>query len=134
MDRITQIKALVNLSAADGTLAEKEKNFIMNIGKAHDIRETDLEELLRQKHDVIIPEDLSEEHRFDFIFSLIQLMKIDERMYKEELSFCAQIVEKLGYDKQVMFDLLLHVHSGEMPEDEKSWVRDLTRRYRKTTS
>ena len=63
-----------------------------------------------------VPEDLTDDQKFDLIFSLIQLMKLDERMYREEIIFCGQVASKLGYNKQVMFDLLSYVKSGGMAE------------------
>ena len=46
-------------------------------------------------------------------------MKIDERMYKEQMMFCSKIASNLGYEPQVMFELLLHVKSVDMTEVEK---------------
>jgi hypothetical protein len=56
-------------------------------------------------------------------------MKIDERMYREEILFCSTIAEKLGYRKEVMFDLMLNVKAGNMDENEKEKLEDLTRKY-----
>lgn len=45
-------------------------------------------------------------------------MKIDERMYKEELLFCTKIASGLGYEKEAMVELLLHVKSSGLTEEE----------------
>src|ERR1043165_3554702 len=109
MSAFAQMKLLVNLAQIDGRVGDREKNYIVNIGRANGIYPDEVMPLLEQKHDLIIPANLSRDSKFDYIFSLVQLMKIDERMYREEIIFCSQIATKLGYDQQVMFELMLHV-------------------------
>jgi hypothetical protein len=125
----TQMKLLISLAQIDGTMADREKEYIRRIGEANRITPEEMEKLFDQRHPVIVPEKLSDKEKFDCIFSLVQLMKIDERMYKEEILFCSTIATKLGYDKQVMFDLLLHVKSANMQESEKEELEKLTRKY-----
>jgi hypothetical protein len=88
-----------------------------------------MSKLFEQRHDLIVPADLSDAQKFDCLFHLVQLMKIDERMYREEILFCSTIAEKLGYRKEVMFDLMLNVKAGNMDENEKEKLEDLTRKY-----
>jgi hypothetical protein len=52
-------------------------------------------------------------------------MKIDERMYREEIMFCSKIAATLGYDQQVMFELLLHVKAAAMTEGEMAELKKL---------
>jgi predicted XRE-type DNA-binding protein len=58
-------------------------------------------------------------------------MKIDERMYKEEMMFCSKIAENLGYQNEVMFELLLHVKAEVMEKDEIINLREITQKYLK---
>ena len=58
-------------------------------------------------------------------------MKIDERMYKEEMMFCSKIASNLGYEPQVMFELLLHVKAVAMTEEEKAELKKLVQDYLK---
>jgi hypothetical protein len=77
----------------------------------------------------VVPGNLSDDQKFDLIFSLIQLMKLDERMYREEIKFCGQVAGRLGYNKQVMFELLSHVKSGAMRADEMDSLKKLTQAF-----
>jgi hypothetical protein len=56
-------------------------------------------------------------------------MKIDERMYKEELLFCSKIAINLGYKQEVLFELLLQVKSTEMPKEEIKTLKELTNKF-----
>ncbi|HEY4655710.1 MAG TPA: hypothetical protein VIH22_14410 [Cyclobacteriaceae bacterium] len=129
MSASTQVKLLISLAQIDGLVADRERNYISKIGVANGLTPDDMSKLFEQRHDLIVPADLSDAQKFDCLFHLVQLMKIDERMYREEILFCSTIAEKLGYRKEVMFDLMLNVKAGNMDENEKEKLEDLTRKY-----
>jgi hypothetical protein len=116
MAHLEQLKLLVNLARIDGDMAEREKLYITNIGKANGFPESSVATLFYHSHDVIIPDSLTSDQKFNYIFSLVQLMKIDERLYQEEIKFCSKIAQRLGYDQSVMVELMLKVKN---PSDEK---------------
>nr|HPI80261.1 hypothetical protein [Cyclobacteriaceae bacterium] len=125
MSALSQLKLLVNLALIDDVVAEKEKKYITNIGLANGLSVQDVEYLINQKHEVILPSGLSDDHKFDYLFSLVQLMKIDERLYKEEIKYCSQVAAKLGYQQEVMFELMLKV-SATMKRGEVESLKELT--------
>jgi uncharacterized tellurite resistance protein B-like protein len=129
MAALAQMKLLISLAQIDGKVAEHEQYYIINIGRANGLYPDEVQPLFEQRHELIIPADLSADQKFNYIFSLVQLMKIDERMYKEEIMFCSQIAVKLGYDPQVMFELMLHVKADNMSEKEMSELKTLTGTY-----
>ena len=131
MSALAQLKLLISLAQIDGKVAERERNFITNIGKSNDITPDQIETLFDQRHPLIIPTDLTDDQKFDYLFSLVRLMKIDERMYKEEMMFCSKIAENLGYENQVMFELLLHVKADVMEKDEIINLKEITQKHLK---
>lgn len=137
MPALTQMQLLISLARIDGKVADREKNYIVNIGRANGIYPDEILPLFeRDTPDAhtTIPQDLTNGQKFSYIVSLVQLMKIDERMYKEEIQYCSRIAESLGYDQQVMFDLMLHVKSEAMSEAELKSLQDLTQKYLKQSS
>lgn len=130
MALLEQLKLLVNLSRIDGDMAEREKNYITNIGKANGFPESSVSTLFYNSHEIIIPNDLTADQKFNYIFSLVQLMKIDERLYKEEIKFCSSIAAKLGYSKEAMFELMLNVKSV-VDDNERKTLQQLTEKYLK---
>ena len=128
--QLHQIKSLINLASIDGEIAERERSYILNIGHANDIKPGEIIPLFTSTHEEIVPSDLSNDQRFKYIFSLVQLMKIDERMYREEIKYCSHVAARLGYKEQVMFDLMLHV-SATMAEAEVKALEELTQKYLK---
>jgi hypothetical protein len=129
MSTLPKMKLLINLAQIDGSVADRERNYIINIGRANGIYPDEINPLLSQRHKLIVPDDLTPDEKFDYIFSLVQLMKIDERMYKEEIVFCHAIANKLGYNKQVMFDLMLNVKSSGMSDAEIESLKKMTDRH-----
>ena len=129
MPQLNQMKLLISLAQIDGTVADREKNYIINIGRANGVFPDEVHPLFGQRHELIIPQNLTDDQKFNYIFSLVQLMKIDERMYKEEILFCSKIASNLGYDQEVMFDLLLHVRTATMGEGEIEALKKLTEKY-----
>lgn len=129
MTAIEKVKLLVSLARIDGTIADREKKYITTIGLANGVSAKEMEEIVERRHEIIVPADLSDSGKFDCLFHLVQLMKIDERMYREELLFCSTIAEKLGYRKEVMFDLMLHVSPHAMDDAAKQKLETETRKY-----
>jgi uncharacterized tellurite resistance protein B-like protein len=131
MSALTQMKLLISLAQIDGNVAEREKNYIINIGRANGIYPDEITPLFNKRHELTIPKDLDKDQRFNMVFNLVQLMKIDERMYKEEILFCSKVAANLGYDQEAMFDFLLHVKTAAMGADEVESLKKITSRYLK---
>ena len=125
---LNQLKLLINLARIDGAVGEREENYILNIGSANGIPAESIRPLFNTAHDVIVPADLTNDQKFNYLFSLVQLMKIDERLYKDEIRYCSRVAARLGYDEAVMFDLMLHVKSV-MGTNEKEDLKKLVSKY-----
>jgi uncharacterized tellurite resistance protein B-like protein len=125
---LAQLKLLINLARVDGEVVEKERNYIINIGAANGLSAEDMKPLFAGEHDFVVPNNISDKQRFDYIFSLVQLMKIDQRLYKDEIRYCARVASRLGYDQQVIFELMLHVKEA-MGDNELDELKKLTAKY-----
>ncbi len=129
MNITTQLKLLINLARIDGEVDDKEHLYILNIGKANGATEQEVDQLMTQSHEVIIPQHLTADQRFELIFNLVQLMKIDERLFENEIKYCSQMAAKLGYRQLVMLDLMMNVTSVMMEQGEIDSLRKLTAKY-----
>jgi uncharacterized tellurite resistance protein B-like protein len=125
---LSQLKLLINLARVDGLVVEKERTYILNIAEANGVPPDEVHPLFERGHDFIVPPNLDDQKRFDYIFSLVQLMKIDERLYKEEIRYCARVASRLGYDQGIIFDLMLHVRAV-MEKNDIEALRKLTAKY-----
>jgi hypothetical protein len=129
MSSLDTMKMLISLARVDGRVADRERNYLLNIGRANGFYPDEINPLIESNHALVLPNDLTDDQKFEYVFTLVELMKIDERMYKEEMMFCSQIAGTLGYDQEVMYDLLLHIKAGAMSPEEKNSLKELTRKH-----
>jgi uncharacterized tellurite resistance protein B-like protein len=129
MEAIQQLRLLINLARADGEVARKERQFIINIGQANHLLVTEILPLFSDENPAVVPAHLSDQEKFEFILHLMQLMKIDEKLYKEEMKYFAEVASKLGYKREVLFELILQVKAADMDKNELESLRKLTETY-----
>ncbi|WP_462253814.1 TerB family tellurite resistance protein [Ekhidna sp.] len=109
------LKALIQLSIIDRDFGEPEKSYVYTIGKANRVPENEIDDLVhevlnsKENSDVNFDGLLSEE-RFDYLYDIIQLMKIDGEVFLTEIKYCEEVAEKLGYDKKVVKKMSARVY------------------------
>lgn len=101
------LKALIQLSMIDRDFGEPEKTYVYTIGKANRVPEKEIDDLVNEvvaekENSEINYQGLLTEERFDFLYDIIQLMKIDGDVFLTEIKYCESVAEKLGYDKKVV--------------------------------
>lgn len=110
------LKALIQISFIDGKFDEPEKSYVYSIGKANKIPEIEIQEMVTEvveskEYGAINYEGLMADERFNFLYDIIQLMKIDGEVFLSEIRFCEGIAEKLGYDKKVVKNMSSRIYS-----------------------
>ncbi len=107
----THLNILIHLAKVDGVVVQEEIDLINKIGKANGLSEDEISACFDEPNAIESMVHLPDDVKFDFIYSIVQLMKIDGRIYKEELSFCAKMASKLGYDSDVLLELIPKIYS-----------------------
>ncbi|WP_258105793.1 TerB family tellurite resistance protein [Marinoscillum sp. MHG1-6] len=127
--RRTHLNLLVQLARIDGVVVQEEIDLIKQIGEANGMSSDDITGCFE---DPTLIEDLSgltEDEKYEYIYSIVQLMKIDGRLYKEELAFCARMASKLGYDEGVLLELMLKIYSDPHLSADKELIKDTIQEY-----
>lgn len=106
-----QLNMLVNLAAADTSVAEKEARHVRAIGIAAGFSKEEVDEMLKKPQPVDDLSYLTDDQKFEYLYNIIQLMKIDGQVFKSEIVFCERIAEKLGYRKKVVGELSTRIYS-----------------------
>ena len=111
-----QLEALITLALIDNELSNIEKRSIYNLGKANELKEGEIDEIftsvLRRKELAAPSVSIgSDEEKFEFLYSIVQLMKIDKKVYLSEIKFCEEMALKLGYKSQLISELSAKVFS-----------------------
>ena len=101
---------LAQLARVDGVITQEEIDFIKEIGKANSMSNQEISDAFENPLIVEGLKLLNDDQRYDFLYNVIQLMKIDGRIYKEEIRYCAKIASKLGYDEDVLREMMLKIY------------------------
>lgn len=106
-----QLNVLINLAASDNFVAEKEARLIYMIGQANGVPREEVDEMLKEPKPIGDLTMLSPEQKFEHLYHIVQLMKIDGQVFKAEIKFCEDIAEQLGYKRQVIGELSKRIFS-----------------------
>lgn len=106
-----QLSTLVQLASADGEFSGEEKQLIYMIGKANNIKEEEIDDLVNNPVPMPPVSTMSDEDKFEYLYNIVQLMKIDSHVYLSEIKYCEEIAEKLGFKKSVIGALSKQIYS-----------------------
>jgi hypothetical protein len=110
-DKKEELNVLINLAASDRSVAERESKLIYLIGKANGIAKEEIDKMLQNPRPIGNIDSLTPEEKFEHLYYLIQLMKMDGQVFRSEIIFCEKIAEKLGFKKGVVGELSQHIYS-----------------------
>ena len=101
--RKAQLSMLLQLATIDNELAGKESKWLQKIGLGMGMDEKEIQEVFRKPDTPPASfTHLSAEERFEYLYNLIQLMKIDGKVFFSEIDFCKRAAEQLGYRSSVV--------------------------------
>jgi len=107
----SQLHVLAQLAQIDGSISEEEIRLIHSLGYLHNISREEVNSIIKEPqphHDL---SNLSPDERYEYLYNIVQLMKIDGKVYKSEIAFCQEMAEKLGYKKSVIAELSSYIYS-----------------------
>jgi hypothetical protein len=106
-----QLSTLRELAKIDGEFDGQEKLHILMLGRANGLSEIEIKDIV--KNPVSMPDVhlLSSDDKFDYLFNIVQLMKIDQEVYKSEIHHCEKLAEKLGFKTKVVSAISSQVYS-----------------------
>ena len=73
---------------------------------------------------------LSDDERFEYLYMVIQLMKVDGQVFKSEIVFCEEIAEKLGFKKKVVSELSKNIYSDPSITADREMLRNKASKFR----
>lgn len=126
-----EIQILVKLAQVDGIVVQDEIDLIKKIGEAKGMSQ---EEVAQCFNEAEYDEDLSlmsDDDKYEFLYNIIQLMKIDGRLYKEELNFCAKMAGRLGYDEEVLLEMIIKIYRDPDITTDKAHLKSTIQKYLK---
>jgi uncharacterized tellurite resistance protein B-like protein len=130
-DKKAELNILINLAASDKSVAERESKLIHMIGKANGISTEEINQMIQNPKPINNISSLTPDQKFEHLYYLIQLMKMDGQVFRSEVVFCEQIAEKLGYKKTVVGELSQHVYSDPSITADREMLRKKAEKFLK---
>jgi hypothetical protein len=120
-----QLSLLVHLSKVDNHIAEREAKMIHYLGELKGFSFDEIERLIDKPGDMPDIANFDPDEKFDCLFNVVQLMKIDGKVYQSEIDFCERVAIKLGYKPGVIANLSAYIYSDPTIVTKKSYLRGL---------
>lgn len=127
----THINLLVQLAKVDGVVVQDEIDLIKQIGEANGMSSDEISACFENPNLVEDLGNLTDDEKYEYIYNIVQLMKIDGRLYKEEIQFCAKLVSKIGYAEEVLIELMLKIYSDPDISADKESLKSTIQQYLK---
>ena len=125
------LNMLVQLAKIDGVVVAEEIDLIKKIGKANGLSSSEISESFDDPSNLSGLDALSLDQKYDYMYNIVQLMKIDGRIYKEEIKYCARIASRLGYEEEVLRELMLKIYSDPHITTDKETLKSTVQKYLK---
>lgn len=119
----TELNILINLAASDSRIEEKEAKLIRMVAKANGIPKEEIDEMMKNPKPITNISALTSDEKFEHLYYLIQMMKMDGQVFKSEIVFCEHIAEKMGYKKGIVAELSQHIYSDPSITSDRELLR-----------
>lgn len=120
-----QLSILVHLSMADKFLAEEEGNMIHKIGERNGLSHEEIELIIDNPRPIPSLKDLPPDEKFEYLHNVIQLMKVDGKIFQSEIEFCERLALGLGYKPGVVAELSAYIYSDPQISTKRSFLRSI---------
>ncbi len=124
-----QLHTLAQLGSVDGMLSEKELRFVKMLAKVNGMKDDEVEAVINNPKPAEDLNLLSDDQKFEFIYSLVQLMKADGQVFKSEIAFCEKIADELGYKKAVIGELSSRIYSDPSITADRENLKKRAQKY-----
>lgn len=122
-DKKAELNVLINLAASDRKVADRESKLIYLIAKANGISKEDVDQMLNNPTAIGNITSLTNDEKFEHLYHLIQLMKMDGQVFRTEIVFCEHMAEKLGFKKAVVAEISQHVYSDPSITADRDMIK-----------
>ncbi len=126
-----QLNVLINLAASDNQIDGAEAKLIQMIGQANGIPREEVDEMIKHPAPMGSLNTLSNDQKFEYLYHIVQLMKVDGQVFKSEIVFCEQVAEQLGYKKGVVKELSSKIYSNPSITTDRTLLRKKADKYLK---
>ncbi len=127
------ISTLLHLAGSDGQVSGSEMALIYKIAMAKGLPMFEVEQLTSNPGEhQLDPDQLSDDEKYEYIYTIILMSKMDGRLDERELTTCSSFALELGYDEAVIPKLLQIVESDSDLTENKEELKSEIQNYLKS--
>jgi len=126
-----QLNVLIQLASSDNSVADKEAKLIQMIAKVNGVSKDEVDHMLKNPTPIGDLANLTEDQKFEYLYNVVQLMKVDGQVFKSEIVFCEEIADKLGYKKGVIGELSSRIFSDPSITADRGMLQSKAVKYLK---
>lgn len=126
------IRTLLHLAQADDNVSGSELALIYKIAIEKNLPMFEVEQLIRNPpKEMEELNELSNSERFEYLYTIILMMKMDAKLDDRETELCDSYAESLGYQQQVIPELLEMITSDHELSDNKVALETAAQKFMK---
>jgi hypothetical protein len=125
----SHLSMLIGLAKADDDFADDEKQLIYMVGKANGLTNEEIDTLVESPIPMAPISSMSDDEKFEHLYNVVQLMKIDSQVYLSEIKYCEEVAEKLGFKKKVIGALSSRIYSDPSITADKESLKKAVMKY-----
>jgi len=129
------LSILLKLALVDENFDVHERDMIIMIAKANGIPKEEIDDmissaLLDKSNEPISIPVLSDDEKFEYLYNIVQLMKIDSKVYLSEIHFCEEMATRLGFNKAVIGRLSRQIFSDPSITTDKEKLKTAVMKFK----
>ena len=108
----SHIMNLVQLAKADGKISKTESSLLIKIGERNGVSAQEVFEMVDASSDFFYSKPETDSQRFDQLYDLVEMMRVDGEVRSTEIDYTSSIAEKMGIRKPVAWILVQTLVDG----------------------
>ena len=123
------ISMLVHLSKIDNNLAQAESELIHYIGEQNGLDSKTIDDIIENPREIPSFRSIPRQDKFQYLFDVIQMMKVDGKVFSSEINFAEKMALKLGFKPGVVAELSAYIYSDPKIATNKGFLISLAAEY-----
>ena len=124
-----QLSTLIELAKVDGEFDGLEKLHILKLGQANGLSPAEIKEIVVNPTPMPEIHMLSYEERFEYLFNIVKLMKIDHEIYHSEINHCKKLSTKLGFKAGAVAAMSGEIYADPSIVTDLDSLKNLIKKY-----
>jgi uncharacterized tellurite resistance protein B-like protein len=124
------IRALLHMAQSDGNVSGSELALVYKIAMEKNLPMFEVEQLIRnppEEQEEL--DDLNNDQRFEYIYNMILMMKMDAKLDDREAELCNSYAVSLGYRQEVIAELMEMINSDHELSDNKQLLKQEAQKF-----